>query len=56
MISNALETATVSIAETAESLGADAVIAARLCSTEVAEGAAELTLYGTAIKHRMAEK
>ena len=53
MIDNAVKLATERISEIAEDIGADAVIAVKFCSTEVAEGAAELILYGTAVKHKV---
>ena len=36
--------------EDAKSLGADAIVAVRFASAEVASGAAELLVYGTAVK------
>lgn len=53
MIDNAVKLAMDRLSEIAEDIGADAVIAVKLCSTEVAEGAAELILYGTAVKHKV---
>lgn len=50
MIDAAVESVTQRLAERARSLGADAVIGFRLCSTEVSEGAAEIIAYGTAIR------
>ncbi len=34
----------------ASSLGADAVVAVRYCTSELAQGAAEMMVYGTAVK------
>lgn len=38
------------LAEKAKAMGGDAVVGMRLCSTEVATGAAEVIAYGTAVR------
>lgn len=38
------------LAEKARSMGGDAVVGVRLCSTEVASGAAEVIAYGTVVR------
>jgi uncharacterized protein YbjQ (UPF0145 family) len=38
----------------AKSLGADAVVGVRLCSSEIEEGVAEIIAYGTAVTLRPA--
>lgn len=39
------------LVEAANKLGADAVVAVRYCSSELAQGAAEMMVYGTAVKY-----
>ena len=36
--------------EAAKNMGADAVVAVRYCTSELAQGAAEMMVYGTAVK------
>ncbi len=46
------EQALAQLTEEAEALGADAVVALRLSTAEVMQGAAEILAYGTAVKLR----
>lgn len=50
MLIEARSIATDRMKKEAESLGADAVIGMRYCTSAVMEGAAELVAYGTAVK------
>jgi uncharacterized protein YbjQ (UPF0145 family) len=50
MLIEARSIATERMTKEAESLGADAVIGMRYCTSAVMEGAAELVAYGTAVK------
>lgn len=52
MIDRAVATVSERIRRRAAALGADAVVAYRLCTTHVSEGAAEVVGYGTAIRFR----
>ena len=46
------EQALAQLTQEAESLGADAVVALRLSTAEIMQGAAEILAYGTAVKLR----
>ena len=50
MLIEARSIATERMTKEAESLGADAVIGMRYCTSAVMEGAAEIVAYGTAVK------
>lgn len=50
LVDHAVTLAMQRLAERARALGADAVVGVRLCSTEVAAGAAEVIAYGTAVR------
>ncbi len=50
MINEARDTATARMIEAAQKLGADAVISVRYSSSAVMQGAAEILVYGTAVK------
>ena len=50
MLIEARSIATERMTREAESLGADAVIGMRYCTSAVMEGAAEIVAYGTAVK------
>jgi uncharacterized protein YbjQ (UPF0145 family) len=50
LIDGAVELAFSRLAERAVERGASAVVGVRLCSTEVAEGAAEVIAYGTLVR------
>ena len=50
MLIEARNIATERMTREAESLGADAVIGMRYCTSAVMEGAAEIVAYGTAVK------
>jgi len=50
MITEAREEAMGRMMEDAEGMGADAVIAVRITTSQVAQGAAEILVYGTAVK------
>ena len=50
MMSEARALATKRMVESAEALGADAIVCTRYSSASVAQGAAELMAYGTAVK------
>lgn len=52
MIDAAVETAQLRLQKITREEGGDAIIAFRICSTEVSEGAAEIIAYGTAVKRR----
>ena len=49
-MSDAREEAIVRMEAEAEGLGADAVVGVRFVTAEVAQGAAEILAYGTAVK------
>ncbi len=51
MINEARSIATKRMVEEAESLGADAIINIRYASSMVTQGAAEMMIYGTAVKY-----
>jgi uncharacterized protein YbjQ (UPF0145 family) len=50
MISEAREESIARMVEDAEKLGADAIIGVRITTSQVAQGAAEILAYGTAVK------
>ena len=50
MLSESREVATARMIQEAESLGANAIVAVRYSSASVMDGAAEVLVYGTAIK------
>ena len=50
MISEARQIATKRMIKEAESLGADAIVGVRYCSSEIMQGASEILAYGTAVK------
>ena len=50
MMSSARSLATKRMVENAGALGADAIVCARYSSSSVAQGAAEIMAYGTAVK------
>ena len=50
MMENARGLATQRMIEQAQSMGADAIVAARYNSSSVAQGAAEVMAYGTAVR------
>jgi len=50
LVDDAVTLAMQRLAERAQAIGADAVVGVRLCSTEVATGAAEVIAYGTAVR------
>lgn len=52
MLEEAREMASRRMAEQASVLGADAVIGVRFTSSSVAQGAAEVTAYGTAVRFK----
>ncbi len=52
MVNTARQIATKRMVDEAESLGADAVINIRYGSTSVMQGAAEMVVYGTAVKFK----
>lgn len=52
MMNKARELATERMVEEAEKLGADAVVNVRFASSAVMQGAAEIIVYGTAVKFR----
>lgn len=52
MMNDARSLATQRMVEEAESLGADAVVNVRFASSAVMAGAAEIMVYGTAVKYR----
>ncbi len=51
MMNDARDIATVRMTREAESLGADAVIGLRYTTSSVAQGAAEVMVYGTAVRY-----
>ena len=52
MMAKAREIATGRMVEQAQALGADAIVAFRYSSSEIAQGAAEIMSYGTAVKFK----
>ena len=52
LMNEAREIATQRMVEQAEALHADAIIGVRYGSSEIAQGAAEVMVYGTAVKFR----
>ena len=46
------DTALERMEEAAKQMGADAIVAIRYCTSELAQGAAEMMVYGTAVKFR----
>jgi uncharacterized protein YbjQ (UPF0145 family) len=52
MLEEARTIATERMEEAAERLGADAVINIRYCTAEVMQGAAEVLVYGTAVRYK----
>ncbi len=50
MLNDARRVATKRMADEAEALGADAVLNIRFTSSSVMQGAAEVTIYGTAVR------
>lgn len=52
LMEEARTVATQRMVDQAERLGADAIIGARYSSSEIAQGAAEVMAYGTAVKFR----
>ncbi len=52
MINEARETATQRMVAEAETLGADAIVNVRYSTSAVMQGAAEVMVYGTAVKFR----
>ena len=50
MLSESREVATARMIQEAESLGANAIVAVRYSSASVMDGAAEVLVYGTAVK------
>ena len=50
MMANAREIAINRMTEQAQKLGADAIVAVRYSSSEIMQGAAEIMVYGTAVK------
>lgn len=49
LLAEAREQALDRLADEAREMGADAVVALRFCGTEIAAGAAEVLVYGTAV-------
>ena len=52
MMEDARDIATEQMIREAESLGADAVIGVRYATSSIMQSAAEVTVYGTAVKYR----
>ena len=52
MMNNARALATKRMCEEAEGLGADAIVNIRYASSSIAQGAAEVMAYGTAVKYK----
>ena len=52
MMNSARDTATQRMIEQAQALGADAVVNVRITTAEVMQGAAEVLVYGTAVKFK----
>ena len=53
MMNNARELTTGRMIEEAEKLGADAVVCVRYSSASIMQGAAEVMVYGTAVKFKL---
>ena len=52
MLNEARQLATKRMVDEAEQLGADAVVNVRYASASIMQGAAEITVYGTAVRYR----
>ena len=52
MLNEARQIATKRMVDEAEALGADAVVNIRYASASIMQGAAEITLYGTAVRYK----
>ena len=52
MMNDARALATKRMVEEAEALGADAIVCVRYCSASIMQKAAEVMVYGTAVKYR----
>ena len=52
MLNEARQLATKRMVDEAERLGADAVVNIRYASASIMQGAAEITVYGTAVRYR----
>ncbi len=52
MMNDARALATKRMVEEAEALGADAIVCVRYCSASIMQNAAEVMVYGTAVKYR----
>ncbi len=52
MLTEARQLATKRMVDEAEALGSDAVLNIRYASASIMQGAAEITVYGTAVKYR----
>ena len=52
MLTEARQIATKRMVDEAEALGADAVLNIRYASASIAQGAAEITAYGTAVRYK----
>ncbi len=52
MMANARDLATSRMVEQAQGMGADAIVAMRYASSSVAQGAAEIMAFGTAVKFK----
>ena len=52
MLTEARQLATKRMVDEAEALGADAVVNVRYASASIMQGAAEITVYGTAVKYK----
>ena len=52
MLNEARQLATKRMVDEAEALGADAVVNVRYASASIMQGAAEITVYGTAVRFR----
>lgn len=50
LMNEAREIATTRMCEQAERMSADAIIGVRYCSSEITQGAAEIMVYGTAVR------
>ena len=52
MLNEARQLATKRMVDEAEQLGADAVVNVRYASASIMQGAAEITVYGTAVRYQ----
>ena len=52
MLTEARQLATKRMVDEAEALGADAVVNVRYASASIMQGAAEITVYGTAVRYK----